>query len=389
MIGPGAQTVDTEIVDTVVIGAGVVGLAVARQLARAGCDVIVLEAETQFGTQTSSRNSEVLHAGLYYPSTWLKTRLCVRGRALVQAFADERGVAWRKLGKLVVASGPKEEAALEALHRRANDNGVEALSMIDGAAARQFEPALAGTITAALHSPASGIIDSHALMLALLGDAQDHGAQLAVLGRVTTMEPTQGAIDVWVDGETPMRLRATRVVNAAGLDAVALANTMEAMPANVVPQAHRCQGRYFSLTGRAPFSRLIYPTVLPGAAGLGVHLTLDLGGQARFGPDTRWLADGEPDDAAVDPTLAPAFEASVRRYWPGLPEGALQPGFSGVRPKIHREGEPLADFAIQGESTHGIHGLVQLFGIESPGLTSSMAIAEIVAQELALPTAKG
>lgn len=380
---------DTEVVDTVVIGAGVVGLAVARQLARAGCEVIVLESEPQFGTQTSARNSEVLHAGLYYPSTWLKTRLCVRGRALVQAYADERGVPWRKLGKLVVASGAQEQAALEALHRRATDNGVEALSMIDGDAARKLEPALASTITAALHSPASGIIDSHALMLALLGDAQDHGAQLAVLGRVTAIEPVAGAIDVVVEGEVPMRLRAARVVNAAGHGAVALAQTIAALPAGLVPQAHRCQGRYFALAGRAPFSRLIYPTVLPGAAGLGVHLTLDLGGQARFGPDTHWLVDGEPEHPAVDPSLAPAFEASVRRYWPGLPMGALQPAFSGVRPKIHREGEPVADFVIQGESDHGVPGLVQMFGIESPGLTSSMAIAEIVARELALPGTKG
>jgi L-2-hydroxyglutarate oxidase LhgO len=369
-----------ESVDALVVGAGVVGLAVARALAQRGREVVVVEAEAGIGRGVSARSSEVVHGGLYYPSGSLKARLCVRGRQLLYAYCAARGVAHRRCGKLVVATDEAQLGALRALQAQALANGVDDLVWLDGAAARALEPELHAC--AALHSPSSGIVDSHALMLALQADAQAAGAQLAFGSRVRGGRVVAGGIEVEVDaGEAAaLRLRARSLVNSAGLGAPALAARIAGVPAATLPRAHRCKGSYFALTGRAPFARLIYP--LHDAAGLGVHLTLDLGGQARFGPDTEWLADDAPEDLRVDPARAAAFEAAVRRYWPGLPAAALVPAYAGVRPKIAGPGEPAADFLIAGPAEHGVPGLVQLLGIESPGLTACLAIAETVLARL-------
>ncbi len=378
-----------ERVDAVVIGAGVVGLAVARALARVGRDVIVCEARNAYGTLTSARNSEVLHAGLHYPSDWLKTQLCVQGRPMVEQFASQHGVPWRRLGKLVVATGPAELPALDKLHQRALQNGATEVTRISGDEARRLEPALAPRTAGALLSPETGIIDSHSLMRALLGDAQDHGAWLALKSPVSALQSTSKGLRVSVASDPPVELLATVVVNAAGHHAPLLARGMTALPETLVPQASVCKGNYFALAGKAPFSRLIYP--LATAAGLGVHLTLDMGGQARFGPDTQWIEAHEaswghaPHAVEVDSRRALGFEQAVKQFWPGLAEGSLHPAFAGLRPKVHDASQPLADFIVQGEDAHGVPGLVNLFGIESPGLTSCMALASHVLQKLALP----
>jgi L-2-hydroxyglutarate oxidase LhgO len=360
--------------DTVVIGAGVVGLAVARTLARAGREVVVLEALEAIGQVTSARSSEVIHAGLYYPSGSLKARLCVEGKALLYAYCAERRVAHRRCGKLVVAAQGQAVDDLDRLALQARANGVDDVQLIDGDAARRMEPALAAQ--AALWSPSTGIVDSHGLMLALLGEAQDHGAVLALKSPVLRGEVTQAGIVLAVGGDEPMRVRARSVVNAAGLSACDVARAIEGLDGAHVPRAQRCKGSYFSLAGRSPFSHLVYPVPEPG--GLGVHLTLDLAGQARFGPDVQWLADDEPIDYAVDARRGDRFYAAIRRYWPALPDGALLPAYSGMRPKISGPGEPAADFVVQGPAVHGVEGLVNLFGIESPGLTSALAIGELV-----------
>ena len=359
-----------------VIGAGVVGLACARALALAGHEVVIAEAQPRFGTGVSSRNSEVIHAGIYYPPGSAKARLCVRGRQLLYAYCAERGIAHRRLGKLVVAAREADVAKLEAIRRRAADCGVDDLVPLDGAAARALEPALA--CAAALHSPSSGIVASHELMTALLGDAEAHGAVLAVASAVRGASRRDGAWTVRADGG--FALAARWIVNAAGLDAQAVAAAIEGVPAAAVPRRHLARGHYFALAGRAPFARLIYP--LPVDGGLGVHLTLDLGGQARFGPDVEWFESDAPGaalDYTVDAGRAAAFDAAVRDWWPGLPQGALVPATTGIRPKISGPGEPAADFRIDGPAVHGCDGLVNLFGIESPGLTASLAIAEEVA----------
>ncbi len=384
------NTSPVEAADAVVIGAGVVGLAVARALAMAGREVLILESQSSFGTGVSSRNSEVIHAGLYYPTGTLKAELCVRGRALLLEFARTFGVPHRVTGKLVVATEHPEVPAIERLWAQAKANGVHEAELIDGAAARAKEPALQAV--AALHSPGTGIIDSHALMTAILGQAQAHGAQLALCSPVLggAVQP-DGTMMLHVGGDEPMLLQARTVVNAAGLCAPAVASRIQGVPADSVPTAHFCKGHYFSLQGRAPFSRLVYP--VHTAAGLGTHLTLDLGGQARFGPDVEWLsatADGltavVPDelplDYAVDERRAAAFEQDIRRYWPGLPAGALLPAYTGVRPKVAGAGEPAADFIISGPQHHGLQAWVGLYGIESPGLTSCLAIAEVVRNRL-------
>jgi len=360
-------------IDTLVIGAGVVGLAVARALAADGRELIVLEAEDAFGQVTSARNSEVIHAGLYYPTGSLRARLCVRGKALLYEYCEARGVPHRRCGKLVVATADDELPALQALHGQAQANGVQDLQWLDEAAARALEPAL--RCRGALLSPSTGIVDSHGLMLALLGDAERAGAVLALRSPVQRARVTPRGIVVEVGGDAPVTLLAQRVVNSAGLGAPALALAIDGLDPRHVPRAHLAKGCYFTLAGRAPFTRLVYPA--PGTAGhLGVHLTLDLAGQARFGPSFRWV---DAIDYRVDPAEADGFYAEVRRYWPALPDGALQPGYAGVRPKISGPGEPAADFRIDGPLRHGVPGLVNLFGIESPGLTSALAIAEEVA----------
>ncbi len=358
--------------DCVVVGAGVVGLAVARALALQGRDVLVLEAAGAIGTGTSSRNSEVIHAGIYYPQGSLKARLCVRGRQLLYAYCAERHVPHRRCGKLIVATSEAQLPALRDLERRALANGVEGLAWLSRTQAQQLEPQL--ECVAALLSPETGIIDSHALMLALQGDLENAGGAVVFHSPVESMRVLGGGIALRTQDGT--ELLARTVVNAAGLGAPALAARIEGLDARHVPRAHYAKGSYFTLAGRAPFSRLVYP--VPEAAGLGVHLTLDLGGQAKFGPDVEWVE--RPDDLEVDPDRARGFYAEVRKYWPQLPDGALLPGYAGMRPKIHGPGEPAADFLVQGPAEHGVPGLVQLFGIESPGLTSALALGEWVAE---------
>ncbi len=371
-------------VDAVVIGAGVVGRAVARALTSCGREVLILEAADSFGAETSSRNSEVIHAGIYYPAGSLKARLCVQGRRQLYAFCGSHGVAHRRCGKLVVATSPDQHAALEATRVKAAANGVE-LRWLEPAEAQALEPAL--SCTAALHSPETGIVDSHGLMLALQGDLEAAGGALALCSPVRSLHcGAAGDHVVQVGGESPMELAAGIVVNAAGLWAPGVAAATQGLSAAHVPQAHHAKGNYFSLAGRAPFSRLIYP--VPEQAGLGVHLTLDLAGQARFGPDVEWLAPGSPDDIdyRVDPARADGFYAEIRRYWPGLRDGSLQPAYSGVRPKLGGPGEASADFVLQGAEVHGVPGLVNLFGIESPGLTASLALADEVLRRLEATT---
>ncbi len=366
-------------VDALVIGAGVVGLAVGRALAHRGLETIVLERANAIGTGTSSRNSEVIHAGLYYPAGSLKARLCVQGRQQLYAFCASHGVAHRRCGKLVVATSPAQHAALDATRVKAAANGVE-LRWLDAGEARTLEPAL--HCTAALHSPDTGIVDSHGLMLALQGDMEAAGGALALCSPVLGLRCGADGHVVQVGGDSPMELEAGIVVNAAGLWAPGLAAATQGLGEVHVPQGHHAKGNYFSLAGRAPFSRLIYP--VPEQAGLGVHLTLDLAGQARFGPDVEWLAPGSPDeiDYRVDPARADGFYAEIRRYWPQLRDGALQPAYSGVRPKLAGPASPAADFVVQGPDVHGVNGLINLFGIESPGLTSCLALADEVLRRL-------
>jgi L-2-hydroxyglutarate oxidase LhgO len=363
-----------ERVDCVVIGAGVVGLAVARALALHGREVLVLEAQDAIGTQTSARNSEVIHAGLYYPKGSLKATLCVEGKAMLYRYCAERGVAHRRCGKLLVATTPAQVGQLNAILQSGMENGVTDLVRLSAQDATELEPNL--QCLAALHSPSTGIVDSHGLMLSLLGDIENAGGLLALnspLKRASCR--SDGILLEAVDGT---RMLATTVVNAAGHQAPALAKVFEGLSPDRVPQAYFAKGNYFTLAGRAPFSRLIYP--VPEAAGLGVHLTLDLGGQAKFGPDVQWV--DRADDWAVDPSRGEAFYAEIRKYWPGLPDDALVPGYAGVRPKISSQGQPASDFVIQGPQQHGVPGLVNLFGIESPGLTSALAIGQMVSAML-------
>jgi L-2-hydroxyglutarate oxidase LhgO len=360
-----------ERVDCIVIGAGVVGLAVARRLAIEGREVVVLEAEDAMGTHTSSRNSEVIHAGIYYAPGSLKAELCVSGKLALYRYCAEHGVAHRRCGKLIVSASDAQRPALEKLHAQAQANGVVDLQWLTRGEARALEPELA--CVAALMSPSTGIIDSHGLMLAYQGDAEARGAAIALRSPVQRGRIVSGGIELDVAGAQPMRIQARVVVNCAGLQAQKVAATLQGFPADHVPPSYYCKGNYYSLASRAPFSRLIYP--VPEAAGLGVHLTLDLAGAARFGPDVEWV---DAIDYRVDPRRADVFYREIRRYWPGLADGALQPAYSGIRPKIQARGEPARDFLIEGPKDHGVAGLVNLCGIESPGLTASLAIADHV-----------
>lgn len=369
---------DTERVDCVVIGAGVIGLAVARALARSGREVIVLEAAGTIGTETSSRNSEVIHAGIYYPQHSLKARLCVAGKQALYRYCMERHVPHLACGKLIVATSRQQIATLERLLAQAAKNGVHDLQWLDSAQVRDMEPAV--RCVAALHSPSSGIVDSHALMLGLQGDAENAGALFVFHSPVEAGEILLDGIALEVGGDEPIRLLASAVVNCAGLSAGKLAKCLRGFPAELVPTAYYAKGNYYMLAGRSPFHHLIYP--VPEQAGLGVHVTLDLSGQARFGPDVEWVTQ---IDYSVDPRRAENFYAAIRRYWPALPDGALQPGYAGIRPKLQGPGKAAVDFMIQGPAHHGIHGLVHLFGIESPGLTAALAIAAYVASLLAKP----
>lgn len=365
-----------EHVDCVVIGAGVVGLACARALALRGRDVIVLEQAEAIGTETSSRHSEVIHAGIYYPPGSLKARMCVAGRRMMYRYMDERGIPYSRLGKLIVATSDDQVPALERLRTTAARNGVTNLEMLSAGEARGREPELA--CVAALWSPSTGVADSHSYMLGLQGDAEDRGAMVAFHAPVEYGRLSDEGITLEVGGDGAVTLQARLVVNSAGLHAQDLARRLEGFPEERVPPSYYCKGNYYSLSGcRAPFSSLIYPA--PEQAGLGVHLTLDLAGQARFGPDVEWI---ERIDYDVDPGRSDGFYAAVRKYWPGLPDGALQPGYAGIRPKVQAPGEPAADYVIQGPADHGVPGLVNLFAIESPGMTSSLAIADHVADML-------
>jgi L-2-hydroxyglutarate oxidase LhgO len=369
-----------EEVDCIVAGAGVVGLAVARELALRGRDVLILESEDAIGTGTSSRNSEVIHAGLYYPAGSLKAQFCVSGRDALYRYLQEHGVPHARCGKLIVATAAEQEATLVQIAEGARACGAGELVRLTAREAQAMEPAL--RCTAALLSPNTGIVDSHGLMLALLGDAEARGASLAFNTRVVEGRIEAGRIvlrteDVAGGGDFEIATRT--FVNAAGLGAVDLARSLAGLDASCVPTLRYAKGSYFSVSGRAPFSHLVYPVPEPG--GLGVHLTLDLNGMARFGPDVEWV---ETLDYNVDPARAERFYEAIRAYWPGLMDGGLQPAYSGIRPKLSGRGEPNADFVVQDAATHGVPGLVNLFGIESPGLTSCLAIAGHVADRLAI-----
>ena len=359
-----------------VVGAGVVGLAVARAAAIAGHDVVVAEATSAIGSGVSSRNSEVIHAGLYYPTGSCRARHCTRGRRMLYEFCASHGVPHRKCGKLVVATDARERERLAAVHQQAQANGVEGVEIIDAAAAERLEPELA--CVAAMHSPETGIIDSHHFMLALRGDLEDRGGMVAFVSPIEGLKPSRGGWDAAVGGAgEPQWLTFDAVVNCAGLGAQRLARGTEGYAPERVPRLVLAKGNYFGFAGRPAFSRLIYPVPVPG--GLGVHVTLDLAGRMRFGPDVEWI---EQENYDVDPARAQAFYARIRDYWPRLPDNSLAPDYAGIRPKLTGPGEAAADFLIDGPRQHGLPRLVQLFGIEFPGLTSALSLAEEVAGEL-------
>jgi len=360
-------------VDCIVIGAGVIGLAVARALAQAGREVIILERERHFGMHTSSRNSEVIHAGIHYEPGSLKARMCVAGRDLLYRYCAERGIPHRRCGKFTVASREEEVEALENIAATARANGVFDLQWLSQSEARRAEPQL--HCVCALSSPSTGIIDSHSLMQSLLADAEARGATIAYGTAATAMRPTPAGIEIAVNEESAPVVRAGWVVNCAGLWAGQVASCIEGFSPQHIPKIRFAKGSYFSLSGASPFSRLVYPAPRPGGH-LGIHMTLDLGHAARFGPDTQWV---ERIDYAVDPTRVALFAEAIRQYWPGLDASRLQPAYAGIRPKISGMGEASRDFCISDPQSHGVRGIVNLFGMESPGLTASLALGETIA----------
>ncbi|PCJ99928.1 MAG: FAD-dependent oxidoreductase [Zetaproteobacteria bacterium] len=365
-----------EIIECVVIGAGVVGLAIARAYALLGKDILIIESQSHIGTGISARNSEVIHAGIYYPSGSLKAKLCVRGRDLLYSYLRERGLAHQQCAKIIVATHDAQITTLENIEKRAISNGVHDLKGLSSSEASTLEPSL--YCTQALLSPSTGIIDTHSFMLCLQGDIEDHGGRIAFLTTLNGASVCDNGIDLRVNcqGED-MILHAKTVINAAGLGAINIARHIEGLAQDTLPQLRYAKGNYFKLMGKHPFRHLIYP--VPEDSGLGVHLTLDLAGQARFGPDVEWV---ETLDYHVNPTRADGFYKAIRSYWPDLPDESLIPDYSGIRPKLYLDGNPYTDFMIQGENDHEIAGLTNLFGIESPGLTASLAIAEYVTQDI-------
>jgi L-2-hydroxyglutarate oxidase LhgO len=362
-------------IETVVVGAGVIGLAAARALALAGHEVVVLEKAYTIGFETSSRNSEVIHGGLYYPKDSLKATACVEGRHRLYDYCRAHSVPHKALGKLIVATSDDEVPGVEKIEAAAKANGVGNLTWLTVARATEMEPEL--NCVAALLSPSTGIVDSHALMLAYQGEAEDNGAMVAFKTPLLGGRVVADGFELEVGGDEPTTIKCRNLVNAAGLHAPALARSIEGIPLDTIPPAYFCRGCYFTLAGKTPFTRLIYPVPVPG--GLGVHITLDLAGQARFGPDVEWIDDV---DYSVNPRRSDSFYAAVRRYWPGLKDGALQPGYAGIRPKISGPNDPAADFSIQGPEDHGVTGLVNCYGIESPGLTASLPLADAVVEKL-------
>lgn len=360
--------------DCVVVGAGVIGLAIAKELSLSGKDVVIIERNSMIGMETSSRNSEVIHAGIYYPMGSQKAICCVQGKSLLYSYLEQRKLDYKRCGKIIVANNEVELSELENINKKAMANGVHDLEFLTGRQCQEMEPAL--RVKGGLLSPSTGIIDSHGYMVALLGDAENAGANIVfetnvVSGRIRA----DGRTSLICDGQDPCELIATMVINSTGLHAPEFAAKMEGFPPSCVPNAYYAKGNYFTLTSRPPFSRLIYP--VPEKAGLGVHLTLDMGGQARFGPDVEWIDSVEYE---VDPKRGEKFYAAIRKYWPDLPDDSLQPAYAGIRPKIVSANQPNADFEILGPERHGIEGQIHLFGIESPGLTASLAIAQSVRQ---------
>lgn len=362
-----------EKVECLIAGAGVVGLAIAREFARLGFETLIVEEAGTIGTGTSSRNSEVIHAGIYYPPMSLKSRFCLEGRNALYAYAQNNGVPHSRCGKLIVATNENQNTTLNGIARQAKLCGVNDLQHLSSSEASRLEPNLVST--SALYSPSTGIIDSHGLMLALLGDAEEHGAAVSFHNKVVAAESNaEGLRLVTVDaGGRTFELQASVFINACGLHAPALASSINGLSAEFIPTTRFAKGNYFSATGRTPFKHLIYP--VPEEGGLGIHLTLDLGGRMRFGPDVEWV---ESIEYGVDPARADRFYDEIRKYWPELPDNALQPAYSGIRPKLDMAGVPVTDFVIAGPETHGVKGLVNLFGIESPGLTSCLPIAQYV-----------
>ncbi|WP_306227013.1 NAD(P)/FAD-dependent oxidoreductase [Bosea beijingensis] len=364
-------------IDCLVIGAGVVGLAVARELALAGREVVIAEAAEGIGTQTSARNSEVIHAGIYYPPGSLKARVCVAGRSKLYRYLQERGLPHKACGKLIVATSEAQKPALETIMARARASGVDTLRWLSGAEAKVMEPEVRCEI--ALVSPETGVVDSHALMLSLLGECEAAGGSLALNTPIAGWRRGAEGFSVDFGGDDPATYSVRTVVNSAGHGAPKLLGLLDGFPAEHVPVQHYAKGNYFALTGKQPFSHLVYP--VPEAAGLGIHATIDMGGRVKFGPDVEWVESDQ--DLVVDPARAEKFYAAIRTYWPGLADGALVADYAGIRPKLHGPSEPMPDFRIDGPEVHGVPGLVNLLGIESPGLTSSLAIAEMVREKLA------